>query len=87
MKKLYMKEKKSFFNKNRFLFGSDSSFLNAAYNSPLYCALQVCFFPHLPEVFGKSLRWEEKRRSGRIKDYKSTQEMANQKNILSLRGT
>jgi hypothetical protein len=47
----------------------------------------VCFFRHLPEVFGKSLRWEEKRRSGRIKDYKSTQEMANQKNILSLRGT
>nr|CAB3478990.1 unnamed protein product [Digitaria exilis] len=30
---------------NRLLFGSDSSFPNAAYNSPLYCALQVCFFP------------------------------------------
>ncbi|KAJ7941949.1 Malic enzyme [Quillaja saponaria] len=30
---------------NRFLFGSDSSFPNAAYNSPLYCALQVCLFP------------------------------------------
>ena len=29
---------------NRFLFGSDSSFPNAAYNSPLYCALQVCLF-------------------------------------------
>ncbi|KAL4372493.1 hypothetical protein AHAS_Ahas06G0271300 [Arachis hypogaea] len=26
---------------NRFLFGSDSSFPNAAYNYPLYCALQV----------------------------------------------
>ncbi|KAJ8548309.1 hypothetical protein K7X08_030778 [Anisodus acutangulus] len=29
----------------RFLFGSDSSFQNATYNSPLYCALQVCLFP------------------------------------------
>ena len=33
---------------NRLLFESDSSFPNAAYNSPLYCALQVCFFPLLP---------------------------------------
>ena len=33
---------------NRFLFGSDSSFPNAAYNYPLYCALQVCLFPLLP---------------------------------------
>ncbi|KAL4276177.1 hypothetical protein AHAS_Ahas20G0181100 [Arachis hypogaea] len=39
---------------NRFLFGSDSSFPNAAYNYPLYCALQVCLFPLLP-YHGKSL--------------------------------
>src|SRR6266702_682786 len=30
---------------NRFLFGSDSSFPNAAYNSLVYCTLQVCLFP------------------------------------------
>jgi hypothetical protein len=30
---------------NRFFFGRDSSFPNAAYNSPVYCALQVCLFP------------------------------------------
>jgi len=33
---------------NRFLFGSDSSFPNAAYNYTLYRALQVCLFPLLP---------------------------------------
>ncbi|KAK8998857.1 hypothetical protein V6N11_070039 [Hibiscus sabdariffa] len=35
---------------NRFFFGSDSSFPNATYNSPLYCVLQVCLFspPSLP---------------------------------------
>jgi hypothetical protein len=33
---------------NRFIFGSDSSFPNAAYNYPLYCALRVCLFPLFP---------------------------------------
>ncbi|KAK8593448.1 hypothetical protein V6N12_045529 [Hibiscus sabdariffa] len=43
---------------NRFLFGSDSSFPNAAYNSPLYCALQVCLFPppSLPWQLSPDLR-------------------------------
>ena len=50
---------------NRFLFRSDSSFLNAAYNSPLYSALQVCLFP-LSSYHGKSL-WNnsvEKKKEG-----------------------
>lgn len=41
---------------NRFFFRSDSSFPNAAYSSPLYCALQVCFAcSTLPPYHGKSL--------------------------------
>ena len=48
---------------NRFLFGSDSSFPNAAYNYPLYCALQVCLFPLFP-YHDKSLwnNYDEKKK-------------------------
>ncbi len=55
-----------------FFFRSDSSFPNTAYNSLLYCILQMCLFPLPFPRYVNGKFWEEnfdgKRKKGVVKD-------------------